>query len=233
MSRTDTTDAARAAVATLPGALGDDQWLRLRHASPGQVVRDASVLMLFGRGTAPRTPAGREELDRLDGLGVADVDVLLLQRSSKLRHHPGQVAFPGGRVDPEDTGPVDAALREAVEETGLDTTGVEMLGTMEPLFIPVSRFEVTPVIAWWRSPSPVRVVDPGETASVHRIPVADLVAPANRGTFFPPDRAYSTPAFDTGVLRVWGFTAGLLEYALDHMGWAREWNRDAYVHIEL
>ena len=101
------------------------------------------------------------------------------------------------------------------------------------LFIPVSRFDVTPVIAWWPDPTEVRVMDHGESARVYRVPIADLVAPANRGTFSPPDRAYSTPAFDVGVLRVWGFTAGLLEFALEELGWASDWDREAYIHIQL
>lgn len=228
-----TPDPARTALEVLPGSMGSEQWLRCRHAQPHEIVREASVLMLFGRGLTARTAAGREESARLAELGIDDVDVLLLQRASTLRHHPGQVAFPGGGQDPEDADAVAAALREAEEETGLDPAGIDVVGTMDPLFIPVSRFDVTPVIAWWENPSDVRVVDHGESSRVYRVPVADLVAPANRGTFAPPDRAYSTPAFDVGVLRVWGFTAGLLEYALDELGWARPWDRDAYIHIDF
>ncbi|MCX0277770.1 CoA pyrophosphatase [Nocardia zapadnayensis] len=226
-------DPARRALEALPGSMGNEQWLRRRHAQPDEIVREASVLMLFGRGVPPRTPAGQAEAERLDALGVADVDVLLLERASTLRHHPGQVAFPGGGRDPEDVDAVAVALREAEEETGLDPHGIDVIGTMEPLFIPVSRFDVTPVIAWWPDPTEVRVMDHGESARVYRVPIADLVAPANRGTFSPPDRAYSTPAFDVGVLRVWGFTAGLLEFALEELGWASDWDREAYIHIQL
>ncbi|GAA1999056.1 CoA pyrophosphatase [Brevibacterium samyangense] len=228
------TDPARAALEEkLPGSMGHEQWLRRRHAAPGDVVRDAAVLMLFGRGTPPRTEGGRREVERLEAAGASDVDVLLLQRASRLRHHPGQVAFPGGRRDPEDVDEVAVALREAEEETGLDPAGVAILGTMDPLYVPVSRFDVTPVIAWWENPVDVRPVDPGETEHVYRVPVADLVAPGNRGTFSPPDRSYSTPAFDVEVLRVWGFTAGLLEHALDTLGWATDWDRNAHIDIRL
>lgn len=227
-------DPARAALDRLPGSVGHEQWLRRHSAEPdGGAIRDAAVLMLFGRGQRPRTRAGLQEARRLDELGIGDVDVLLLQRASTLRHHPGQVAFPGGGRDPEDADAVAAALREAEEETGVDPAGVEVVGTMEPLFIPVSRFDVTPVIAWWQRPTHVRVMDSGESARVYRVPIADLVAPANRGTFAAPDRAYSTPAFDAGVLRIWGFTAGLLEYALEELGWARDWDREAHIEIQL
>lgn len=226
-------DPVKSALARLAESGGSEEWMRRAHKKDDAPVRDASVLMLFGRGQAPRTLAGRREQDRLERLGVADVDVLLLQRSAKLRHHPNQVAFPGGGRDPEDADEIAAALREAEEETGLDPDGVEVVGTLDPLYIPVSSFEVTPVLAWWQNPSNVWVVDHGESSRVYLVPVADLVAPGNRGTFTAPDRSYRTPAFDVGVLRVWGFTAALLEFALEEMGWARDWDRAAQIDIEL
>ncbi|MFB9775413.1 NUDIX hydrolase [Brevibacterium otitidis] len=226
-------DPARTALERLAASGGNEKWLRRGQKKDDKPVRDASVLMLFGRGQQPRTPGGQREHERLSRLGVADVDVLLLQRSANLRHHPNQVAFPGGGRDPEDADEIAAALREAEEETGLDPDGVEIVGTLDPLYIPVSSFEVTPVVAWWQHPTNVWAVDRGESASVYRVPVADLVAPENRGTFAAPDRSYVTPAFDVGVLRVWGFTAALLEFALDEMGWARDWDRAARIDIEL
>ncbi|MFZ8299899.1 NUDIX hydrolase, partial [Staphylococcus aureus] len=85
-----------------------------------------AVLILFGT------------LDAVPSAHVApavpsDLDVLLLARADTLRAHPGQVAFPGGRVDPGDDGPVAAALREAREETGLDPAGVGVIGTLPPV----------------------------------------------------------------------------------------------------
>ena len=124
----------------------------------------------------------RPAITRADSQAVSrDLDVLLLERASTLRSHPGQVAFPGGRLDPDDDGPVAAALREAVEETGLDPSGVEVLGTLETLPLAFSQNLVIPVVAWWRHPSAVRVVDVAESAAVFRAPVADLLDPANRG----------------------------------------------------
>ena len=117
----------------------------------------------------------------------ADLDVLLLVRAATLRSHAGQPAFPGGKIDPEDyalaetTGePVAhiAALREAVEETGLDPAGVQILGQLHTLPLPISNFMVTPVIGWWNSPVPVEVVDHNESALIARVPVRDLLNPA-------------------------------------------------------
>ena len=173
--------------------------------------RESAVLMLFG--------------EARPGSGWAGAEVLLIERAHDMRSHAGQVAFPGGVVDPGDDGVVEAALREAVEETGLDLAGVEVFGTLPALFLPVSDFVVTPVLGWWRDPSPVAVVDPAEVASVHRVPLADLLDPANRFRVRHPT-GYVGPAFGVAGLLVWGFTAGLLDRMLRLAGWEREWDRD-------
>ncbi|WGW11072.1 CoA pyrophosphatase [Saxibacter everestensis] len=200
------------------------------HRSPSDDARDAAVLMLFGKGTMPRTDAGRSLLPKLEHAGMADIDVLLLQRAATLRHHAGQVAFPGGAVDAEDTDVTAAALREAEEETGLAPDGVEVLGQLTPIFLPPSKFLVTPVVAWSPTQSPVRVMDHGESASVYRVPVADLLAAPNRGSYVHPS-GYHGPAFDVGVLTVWGFTAGLLDFAFDQLSWALPWDSNRLIEL--
>ncbi|AZL04969.1 NUDIX hydrolase [Brevibacterium aurantiacum] len=222
----------RTQLENLAASNGSPEWLRRTPAPDDHSVRDAAVLMLFGRGGQPRTDAGRGESSRLADFGV-DVDIVLLQRASTLRNHPGQVAFPGGGRDPEDDSLVAAALREAQEEAGIVPATVDVLGQMDPLYIPVSKFQVTPVIGYWAQPGAVRVMDKSESYSVYRVSVADLVAPANRGTFSRPDLKITTPAFDVGVLKVWGFTAGILDFALDHLGWAGDWDRDAHIDIDF
>ena len=78
-------------------------------------------------------------------------DLLLTERAHDMRSHPGQVSFPGGSIDAGET-PVQAALREAEEETGLDPAGVEVFGELPELWLPPSNFAVTPVLGWWRHP---------------------------------------------------------------------------------
>lgn len=198
---------------------------------PGMPVaedpRPAAVLILFG------------VLDRVASIRSAeapavsrDLDVLLLARAASLRAHPGQVAFPGGRLDPDDADAVAAALREAREETGLDVDGVEVLGTLPAIPLAFSRHLVTPVLAWWRHPSPVGVVDERESAAVFRAPIAELLDPATRGTTVlrRDGREWRGPGFlvprPTGDQLVWGFTAMLLDGLFDGLGWTEPWDRD-------
>jgi 8-oxo-dGTP pyrophosphatase MutT (NUDIX family) len=181
-----------------------------RYLPPPQGGRAAAVLVLFGEG-----PGGPE--------------LLLQQRATSLRDHAGQPAFPGGALDPEDgdpagDGPVRAALREAREETGLDPAGVAVFATLPRLYVPVSGFVVTCVLAWWREPSPVAPVDPAETARVFTVPVAELADPRRRGTAVHPS-GYRGPAFEVAGTLVWGFTAGVIDRILHHAGWERPWDR--------
>nr|WP_260407614.1 CoA pyrophosphatase [Planomonospora venezuelensis] len=186
--------AERAARATVPAEL----------RPPRSGGRPAAVLLLFGEG-----PLGP--------------DVLLIQRSSRGRRHAGQPAFPGGGVDPADGGPVAAALREAEEETGLDPAGVHVVGTMPELYVWRSDNRVTPVIGWWHTPSAVHAASPDEVEAVERVPIAELVDPANRLRLRHPS-GYSGPAFRVRNLLVWGFTAGVLDGVLADSGFALPWD---------
>jgi 8-oxo-dGTP pyrophosphatase MutT (NUDIX family) len=174
--------------------------------------------MLFG--VLDRVPS------RAEGPVARDLDVLLLRRASTLGSHAGQVAFPGGRLDASDAGPIEGALREAVEETGLDPAGVEPLGTLPTFPVDVSRHIVTPVPAWWTRPSEVVAVDHAETVDVFRIPVADLLDPENRRTSVVSrgSQTYRSPAFDVGGMTVWGFTGIVLSRVFDELGWSQPWD---------
>ncbi|WP_442814877.1 NUDIX hydrolase [Streptomyces sp. NBC_01775] len=179
--------------------------------------RPSAVLVLFGEG--PRGP-----------------ELLLMERASSLRSHAGQPSFPGGSVDPEDGDPqgegrLRAALREAEEETGLDPSGVQVFGVLPSLYIPVSGFVVTPVLGWWRRPTPVTPVDPGETARVFTVPVADLTDPAHRVMAVHP-AGHAGPAFRVGSALVWGFTAGVIDRILHFAGWERPWDQNRRVPLD-
>jgi 8-oxo-dGTP pyrophosphatase MutT (NUDIX family) len=185
-----------------------------RFLPPADGGRHSAVLILFGEG--PHGP-----------------DVLLIERAATMRSHAGQPAFPGGALDPEDgpvegRGPVTAALREAREEVGLDPATVEVLGTLPALWLPPSGFVVHPVVAWWRAPHPVAVVDVAEVAAVARVPLDRLADPELRFTVTHPS-GWVGPAFevatDDAALLVWGFTAGLLDKLLALPACERAWDR--------
>lgn len=194
----------------------------------GSVPRRSAVLLLFG--VLDAVPASRHAAAVAD-----DLDLLLTRRSPTLTHHPSQVSFPGGGIDPGDTGPAAAALREAVEETGLDPTGVEVLGTLPALPVVASGNLVTPVLAWWTRPSAVAAADPAETVDVFRVPVAELVSPAGRVTAVleRQGRAYRGPGFLLPGALVWGFTAHVLDRLFDDLGWAVPWDAGREAPVEL
>ncbi len=185
-----------------------------RFLPPPEGGRPGAVLILFG-----------------DHPGHGH-DLLIIERSHDMRSHAGQPAFPGGAIDAEDRDPVAAALREAQEETGLDPTGVTVFGTLPDLWLPPSGFVVTPVLGWWSSPSPVHAADPGEVASVHRIPIAELLDPGRRVEVRHPI-GYVGPGFEVNDLLVWGFTAGLISRLFDAAGWTRPWEPARQVQIDV
>ena len=179
----------------------------------------------LARAPLPTDGGGRESAVLI--LLAAAVDgpgVLLIERAARMRSHAGQVAFPGGATDPDDAGPVATALREAAEEVGVEPASVDVLASLPKLFLPPSGFLVTPVLAHWRAPHPVGVVDAGEVARVAVVPIAELVEPANRFVVTHPS-GYTGPGFEAGGLFVWGFTAGLLDAVLRMGGWERTWDR--------
>lgn len=177
-----------------------------RFLPPDEGGRDSAVLILFGEG--PEGP-----------------DLLLIERAHTMRSHAGQPAFPGGAQDPEDDGPVAAALREAHEEVGLRPDSVDVLGVLPALFLPPSGFVVHPVVGWWRDPHEVDVVDAAEVAAVARVPLAELTDPDNRFRITHTSGLIG-PAFEVRGLVVWGFTAGLIAGLLTLAGWERPWDAD-------
>lgn len=177
-----------------------------RWPKPEPGAKASAVLMLFGPN---------------DGGGE---DVVLTQRADSMRQHAGQVSFPGGGVESHDASFTATALREAHEEVGLTPEGVHVMGELTPVALTVTNYEVCPVLAWWDVPSQISALDPIEVARVERVPVRDLVDPANRHTATHP-RGFEGPAFDVHGLYIWGFTAFLLDAVLTSGGVTRGWDR--------
>lgn len=177
--------------------------------------RDAAVLVLFSG------PPSQQAGDLPES-----ADLLVTVRASTLRHHAGQAAFPGGAVDPGDSGPVATALREANEETGIDPRRVHPLTVLQKVFIAPSGFQVVPVLAYSEDPGPVGVVDPAETAVVARVPLRAFINPANRLMVYRDARSrrWAMPAFRLNEMLVWGFTAQVISAMLDVAGWAQPWD---------
>ena len=193
-------------------------WLR-------DLAAAAAVMEVPKVARPPASGGRRSAVLVLFGNGAHGPDLLYIQRSEGLRRHPGQPAFPGGKIEASDDGPIAAALREAVEETGLDPAGVDVLTTLPEMFIARSEFRVVPVLGWWRTPSAVRPTDIGEVAAVERIGVAELADPANRLMMrFPGGR--SGPAFSIGPMLIWGFTALLTDRLLALGGFELPWDVD-------
>ena len=138
------------------------------------------------------------------------LSVLLTQRTNHLRDHAGQISFPGGRMDPEDQGPNDTALRESQEEIGLDPERVEIIGHL-PQYLTVSGYSVTPVVGLVQAQTEY-VLDEFEVSDVFEVPLSFLLDPANHQVRLWQSeqggrRFYSMPYENRFI---WGATAGML-----------------------
>jgi 8-oxo-dGTP pyrophosphatase MutT (NUDIX family) len=147
--------------------------------------------------------------------------VPLTVRGSNLRHHTGQVSLPGGRIEPGESIEA-AALREAAEEVAIDPATVEVLGTLTPLPIDVSRHLLHAVVGVaWRRPA-FRVAEPEVErlieAPLARLQDADAVGREQRPYSLPPHTMMDVPYFDLGDARVWGATAMVLAEFLAIVG---------------
>ncbi len=160
---------------------------------PGTTARPAAVLVLLYPGA--------------DGLTL-----VLTERTSHLPSHAGQISFPGGALDPEDATLLQAALREANEELGIQPADLELLGELRPVYIPPSNFLVRPFVAY-ASRRPEFLPSPGEVASVLEVPLAHLLDPANVASEVRvlQGARLQVPYFTFRGHKIWGATAAMLD----------------------
>jgi 8-oxo-dGTP pyrophosphatase MutT (NUDIX family) len=199
-------EAAAARLATLPERLPappaslmpvrtDGGWRLPPTRSVPTTARPAAVLVLVVPGD--------------DG----EARVVLTERVDRGGHHSGEVSFPGGRAEPDDPDPAATALREAAEEVGLDpiAADVRVIGHLEPFWIPVSDFQVTPVLAI-AGRRPELVASPAEVARIVEAPVAAFLPDGQIEIVEAVVRDWPLRygAYPVEGLRVWGATARIL-----------------------
>ncbi|MFB2550627.1 CoA pyrophosphatase [Ensifer soli] len=143
--------------------------------------------------------------------------VIFTKRTDTLRKHSGQVAFPGGAVDPEDGGPEETALRETEEEIGLDRGFVEPVARL-PHYMALSGFRITPVLAVVRPGFDLRP-NPAEVEQVFDVPLSFLMDPVNHArassVWQGAERHYYTMPYDGR--RIWGITAGIVRMLYERL----------------
>jgi 8-oxo-dGTP pyrophosphatase MutT (NUDIX family) len=163
----------------------------LRHLFVREGLRDAAVLV-------PVVDHGPE------------ATVLLTQRSANLRNHSGQIAFPGGRIDPTDLSPEAAALRETREEIGLPAERIEVIGRL-PDYVTGSGYRITPVLSIVR-PGFALELNPAEVDAAFEVPLAFLMDPANhrRQSRIWNERERFFYEMPFGERYIWGVTAGII-----------------------
>ena len=145
-------------------------------------------------------------------------EMILTKRSSHLKHHPGQIAFPGGKVDPGDTSPEAAALRESREEIDLPPARIEILGTL-PVHETVTGFAITPFVGLIRGNFEA-IPEAGEVDEVFSVPLSHVLTPARfsieRRRWMGEWRRFYTVPY--GPYYIWGATARILRGLAERMG---------------
>jgi 8-oxo-dGTP pyrophosphatase MutT (NUDIX family) len=183
-------------------------WLaeRLARPAPESARNLSDGFRLPGREGALKLAAVLVPLVNRDG----GLTVLFTERSLDLPDHPGQISFPGGRIEPDDHDAGSAALREAQEEVGLAADRVTLLGRLAE-YETVTGYRVTPVVGWVEPPFAVNA-DPVEVADVFEVPLSFLLEPTNQQRHFRMvgDRRRDYYAIPYGERYIWGATAAML-----------------------
>lgn len=175
-------------------------------------IRDRDGAVMRMRATRRRAAVLCPIVRRVDGLHV-----MLTVRSAQLKVHAGQIAFPGGKIDPTDTSPLAAALREAEEEVGLHPDQVDILGALDP-YDTSTGFVVTPFVGMVASAF-VPIPSEGEVAEVFEVPFDFLMDRGNHERIERMHQGRKRRFYQIvyGRYRIWGATAGMLRNLADRL----------------
>ncbi|WP_114326368.1 CoA pyrophosphatase [Candidatus Colwellia aromaticivorans] len=143
--------------------------------------------------------------------------VLLTRRASHLKHHPSQISFPGGKVEPTDKNVIHTALREAQEEIGLSPDSVSIVGQL-PNYEIISGYQVTPIVAIIESPQYYQK-DANEVDEIFQVPLQHFLQPQNHRTInsYHNGRYHNVHFFPYKHYNIWGATAAMLKDLVEHI----------------
>lgn len=152
-----------------------------------------------------------------DEMNNSGLQVLLTKRASHLKHHPSQVSFPGGKVEPTDKNLIHTALREAQEEIGLSPEEVTIIGQL-PNYEVISGFQVTPIVAVIESPQYYQK-DANEVDEIFQVPLQHFLQPENHRSinFYRNGQHHNVHFYPYKHYNIWGATAAMLKDLVDHI----------------
>ena len=152
-----------------------------------------------------------------DEMNISGLQLLLTKRASHLKHHPSQISFPGGKVEPTDRNLIHTALREAQEEIGLSPEAVTIIGQL-PNYEIISGYQVTPIVAVIESPQYYQK-DANEVDEIFQVPLKHFLQPENHRSImsYRNGHHHNVHFFPYKHYNIWGATAAMLKDLVDHI----------------
>lgn len=152
-----------------------------------------------------------------EGTNTDGLHVLLTKRASHLKHHPSQISFPGGKVEPSDKNLIHTALREAEEEIGLSSDAVSIVGQL-PDYEVISGYQVTPIVAFVETPQSYQK-DINEVDEIFHVPLQHFLQPQNHRTIrsYRNGHHHNVHFFPYKHYNIWGATAAMLKDLVEHI----------------